>query len=109
MAIRMKKSETLRGVGPVTREGEVVTERASYRLTRSLEMHTEPGVFEEVEGLGVITGSIKIPSNLARDLVGERLTLTVEGGRRLDFVIMKPDGTIQVVSGLTPPADAVQP
>lgn len=109
MPIRDKDVETLRGFGRVTRDNKVVTERAPYMLTRKLEMHTGPGITEAVEGMGKITGSIEIPKKLARDLVGEALTLTLKDGRRLNFVIMNHDGAIQVTGSLEPPADSVQP
>jgi hypothetical protein len=88
----MRLVEQLSGVGAVLRADGSVLGQHRYRLNVWQEMHNAGG--QQIEGLRSIDGVVKFDGAVGIDLIGEDLTLVLEDGRRLPFLLEDTDGRI---------------
>ena len=79
----MQVMERLNGIGDVFRDG-VLLRPMNYHLV----------VWQEPGGLKSIEGRVELNQSEAFDLVGVELSLKIEDGREMDFLVRSSDGKI---------------
>ena len=99
VAIMPKLLEDLHGVGPVLRDGQLVREM-SYSIQVYQRMR-ETGQGEVIPGETFIEGSVDYDiTRDSIDLIGAELTLQLQGGRTLPFLICGDSGQIAAAGEL---------